>query len=244
MKKLFITLSLVAVSLSMASCEYLKKLEEKLAKGETAEVAEPAGQNVGTTVQVANPNEVRVYSNAYDGFVNVRSQPSAKSAILGRLKNGQDYLVQLGVQGKWIIVQWHNTIGYVNSSVVGYTPWKPVYLGVDGDSLQGAYGLEEGDYLSYYFVFSNGKFAHLECGKYSGDQYYGTWKLEGTDIIFTTKYVPADNYKVYHVGTTERLPVKSNMIGHYARERFSAGDYMYTSFQQTKKLVNKLVSLK
>ena len=241
MKKFFITLSLVAVSLSMASCEYLKKLEEKAAKGETAEVAEPAGQNVGTTVQVENPNEVRVYSNAYDGFVNVRSQPSAKSAILGKLKNGPDYLVQLGVQGKWIIVQWQNTIGYVNKSVVGYTPWKPVYLSVDGDSLQGAYCSEEGDFYSCYYVFSNGKFAHFECGKYEGEEYYGTWKLEGTDIIFTTKYVASDYFGRIHVGETKRLPVKSNMIGDYKREILSAGD---THFQQTKKKVNKLVSLK
>ena len=240
MKKFFITLSLVAMSLSMASCEYLKKLEEKAAKGEVAEVN---GHNEGAVAPVTNPNEVRVYSNAYDGFVNVRSQPSAKSAILGKLKNGPDYLVQLGVQGKWIIVQWHNTIGYVNSSVVGYTPWKPVYLSVDGDSLQGAYGSEEGDYISCYYVFSNGKFAHFECGKYEGEEYYGTWKLEGTDIIFTTKYVASDHFGRIHVGETKSFPVKGDMIGDYTRDRYPAG-YVYTSFQQCKKTVNKLVSLK
>ena len=237
MKKLFITLSLVAVSLSMASCEYLKKLEEKLAKGETAEVAEPAGQNVGTTAQVANPNEVRVYSNAYDGFVNVRSQPSAKSAILGRLKNGQDYLVQLGVQGKWIIVQWHNTIGYVNSSVVGYTPWKPVYLGVDGDWIQGAYEccVSVGDWGLDLLVFSNGKFAIAEGAYYQ--LAYGTWKFEGSDIVITVKK-DLQGYFSYGEERRYSVDVNNSTINGCHKNTY------YSGFATVKKTVNQSVKLK
>ena len=232
MKKLFVTFSLVAVSLSMVSCDALSGLKEKLS-GKDAPVER---------VVKTNPYEVRIYSNAYDGFVNVRAQPSAKSAKLGRLNNGNDYLVKLGVQGKWTIVKWQNGIGYVNSTVVGYTPWKPVYLGVDGDSLQGAYFMDEGgDYFAYYLVFNNGKFAYIQDGKRAGDQYYGTWKLEGTDIIFTTKYKTNECWVDTHVGATERLPVRGNMIGEYKRESL---DDFYSWFQQTKKRVNKLVSLK
>ena len=258
MKKFFITLSLVAVSLSMASCEYLKKLEEKAAKGETAEVN---GHNEGAVAPVTNPNEVRVYSNAYDGFVNVRSQPSAKSAILGKLKNGPDYLVQLGVQGKWIIVQWQNGIGYVNSSVVGYTPWEPVYLGIDGNGIQGVY-VDSDSPWGIYLVFSNGKFAKWRIPRGSSDSriylYYGTWRFEGMDIIFTTKYViERDNDFVgARVGAEVRLPVKSKMMGNHEKqelEEFYGEKYHIlhdhiclseADFAAEKKKVNKLVSLK
>ena len=242
MKKLVLALSIFTLALSLSSCDLLGGLKEKFISDSTPKEQPQEVAETPAPAPTPAPNEVRIYANAYDGFVNIRAQPSAKSAKLGRLNNGNDYLVKLGVQGKWTIVKWQNGIGYVNSTIVGYSPWKPVYLNVDGDSLQGAYGLDEGgDYFGYYLVFNNGKFAHIQDGKRAGDQYYGTWKLEGTDIIFTTKYVASDHFGRIHVGETKRLPVKSNMIGDYVRERFSAGD---TYFQQTKKKVNKLVSLK
>lgn len=241
MKKFFITLSLVAVSLSMASCEYLKKLEEKAAKGEVAEVN---GHNEGAVAPVTNPNEVRVYSNAYDGFVNVRSQPSAKSAILGRLKNGPDYLVQLGVQGKWIIVQWQNGIGYVNKSVVGYTPWKPVYLSVDGDWIQGVYQGGEPyfrEFVDDLWIFSNGKFAYVDNGGGTGEPLaYGTWKFEGKEIVLTTKLVVDDWFE--GVAKEQRLvvDVPNRTVG--GKPKVQPANY--NKFVAEKKQVNKLVSLK
>ena len=98
MKRLLKALLLVAVTLSMASCDSLNKKKSK-------QPEQP----------VSNPYEVRVYSNAYDGFVNVREAPTTKSAILGKLRNGEDYLVQVAVEGNWIAVQWHGMIGYVNT---------------------------------------------------------------------------------------------------------------------------------
>lgn len=213
MKTLFVILSLVAVSLSVVSCEYLKKLEEKAAKGETTKVAEPAGQNVGTTAQVTNPNEVRVYSNAYDGFVNVRAQPSAKSAKLGKLKNGNDYLEKLGVQGKWIKVKWQNTVGYVDSSLVGHTPWKPVTLSIDANSIEGQYSMNHSD----LFIFSNGRYI---CFYNCGDYEYGVWRFEGNEIVYTTKhitsygeYLKANHLCDSYIGRESRGMVDENGIG-------------------------------
>ena len=248
MKKLFITLSLVAVLLSMASCDLLSGIKKQVKPA--ADI--PQEKKV---VQPQEPLEIRIYANAYDGFVNVRAQPSAKSAILGKLKNGDDYLVQLGVEGKWIKVKWQNTVGYVNSSIVGYTPWKPVYLNIDGDSIEGVYGDDSKDEV--YFIFSNGKFAFFHeasaTADFSRELYYGTWKFEGTDIIFTTKYMTewGKRWNASHIGAEVRLPVTSDKIGNYYtrplyKEGYDFGHDGYITkydFLEWRRKVNKQVSL-
>ena len=88
MKKIFTVLLLVAISLSVASCDSLMDLKDKLFGGKEAK------ERVDKTRPT--PYEVRVYSNAYDGFVNVRQAPTLKSTVLGKLKNGEEYLVQAG----------------------------------------------------------------------------------------------------------------------------------------------------
>ena len=88
MKKLVFALSIFTLALSLSSCDLLGGVKEK----EKQEESVP---------QVQAQPEIRIYSNAYDGYVNVRQGPSAKSAKLGKLKNGPDYRVQLGVQGTW-----------------------------------------------------------------------------------------------------------------------------------------------
>ena len=193
MKKIFAILSLVAISLSVVSCDTLSDLKDKFFnrdKKEAGEVARPA-----------NPYEVRVYSNAYDGYVNVRQGPTLKSTVLGKLRNGDEYLVQLGVQGNWIAVNWHGMTGYVNKSVVGSKPWKPVYLDIDGNSFQGWYT----DGYTSYLVFSNGKYAAVH---HYGDLAYGVWLFEGSDVIFKTRSVTDYGRSCsYYVGQEQRFSV-------------------------------------
>ena len=240
MKKLFIALLLVAVSISIA---YAQEEQQQ--------------ESTSTAATVPQSNETYVYANAYDGFVNVRAEPSAKSAILGKLKNGQDRLLQLDVQDSWIKVKWENGIGYVSSSLVGYTPWKPVYLGIDGRGVQGLYIT----YMYAYFVFSNGKFSYWYQAQGSSDTneplYYGTWRFEGMDIVFTTKYLTdrGKGRKESYLGAEVRLPVKSNRIGDYYKvtlDKFDDGEkyyyfghdgYLYErEFVAERKRVNKILS--
>lgn len=61
-------------------------------------------------------NEHYVYSSAYDGYVNIRSSASTKSAILGELHNGGDGATYLGKHGKWYKVNYNGVIGYCHSS--------------------------------------------------------------------------------------------------------------------------------
>jgi hypothetical protein len=250
MKKLVLALSIFMLALSLSSCDLLGGVKEK----EKQENPVP---------QVQAQPEIRIYSNAYDGYVNVRQGPSAKSAKLGKLKNGPDYLVQLGVQGNWTKVKWQNGVGYVNNSVVGYTPWKPVYLGIDGNGIQGVYvGSDDCAWGGVYLVFSNGKFAKWRIPGGSSDTriylYYGTWRFEGMDIIFTTKYVIErdQHLRGARVGAEVRLPVKSKMIGNYEKweleelygeKCYCLDDHLCLSeadFAEEKKKVNKLVKLK
>ena len=247
MKKVFAFLSLVAISLSVVSCDMLNDLKDRFFKKDKVKVEAEA-----EVVKPGNPYEVRVYSNAYDGFANVRQAPTLKSSVLGKLRNGDEYLVQLGVEGNWVLVNWHGMTGYVNKSVVGPTPWKPVYLNVDGNRLEGVYA----DILSGYLVFSNGKYARTS--QY-GETEYGVWKLEGTDIVFITKYLTEYGKIIGEkVGSVSRFRVDVNnktiaswkkcpfmSESEYAcAEDCVANAYTKEAFKEVKKRVNKLVKLK
>ena len=180
MKKLFVTLSFVALLLSMTSCGLSGRSNDKPVRDNASE--EQPQEQVATPEPAPKPNENHIYANAFDGFVNVCAQPSAKSAKLGKLNNGTDYLVKLGVQGKWIKVKWQNTVGYVDSSLVGHTPWKPVTLSVDANQIEGHYSFNHSD----LFVFSNGRFIFFYN---RGPMEYGVWRFEGNQIVLTTQYI-------------------------------------------------------
>ena len=252
MKKVVIVLSLVALSMSLVSCGgLLRKVKDKIRAAKDADVTEV----VEATAEYVDPNEVRIYANGYDGFVNVRRGPSLKSPVLGQLRNGNDYLVQVGIEGKWIAVDFHGVTGYINSLVVGYTPWKPVYLDIDSSWIQGWY------YSGYtsYLIYGHGKYALIQ--QY-GDMEYGVWRLEGTEIVFTAKYVTDygrnNNSRVGDESRFE-VDVPNHTIAGYNRmtlypdsyykqfddEAFS-GEMVFSKedFQSYKKLVNTYVNWK
>lgn len=219
MKRLLKALLLVAVTLSMASCDSSKG--KKASKSE-----EPAYKAY----------EVRVYSNAYDGFVNVREAPTTKSAILGKLRNGEDYLVQVAVEGNWIAVQWHGMIGYVNKSMVGNNPWNPVYHEVSADEIAGWYYFDSDDVL----IFNNGKFARVGGSEYGYVEYeYGTWKFEGTEIVLKTKFVTeaGRGWGGHHVGRELRYAVSAKWKSMSAGKR--TWDYDKVYFRECKKFANQ-----
>lgn len=64
----------------------------------------------------------RVYSNAYDGFVNIRQAPEGKAPILGVLKNGPEGAILLGTEGEWKKVDCNGIVGYVYEKYVQDTP--------------------------------------------------------------------------------------------------------------------------
>ncbi len=258
MKRLAMALLLAVVVLSMASCNGSGKKSSQPAQQEQPAQPEQQAQPQQPEQQVAqeqhsqSPSEVRVYANAYDGFVNIRKSPTTKSPTLGRFKNGNDYVVVLGIQDNWYAVSWHGVVGYVHKNMVGYTPWKPVFLDVTAEDIAGWYNLG----YSSLLIFANGKYANIH--QY-GDMEYGLWKFEGTEIVLTTKHVTeygksfdcrvgnevrygVDNHKkAVVVGQKQVLHPKS----YYDQfdEEYFGGEMVFSkeSFRESLKTVNKYV---
>lgn len=65
---------------------------------------------------------VMVYSNAYDGFLNVREQPDTKAPIIGKILNGPLGAVKMGEIGGWTIVKIGDSIGYASSRYLQTEP--------------------------------------------------------------------------------------------------------------------------
>ena len=65
---------------------------------------------------------IRVYSNAYDGFVNIRQTPQSKAPIVGVLHNGPEGAVLLGTEGEWKKIDCNGIVGYVYEKYVQDTP--------------------------------------------------------------------------------------------------------------------------
>ena len=70
----------------------------------------------------AQDSRPHVYSNAYDGFVNIRQAPESKSPILGVLKNGPEGAILLGTEGEWKKIDCNGIVGYVYEEYVQDSP--------------------------------------------------------------------------------------------------------------------------
>ena len=118
-----------------------------------------------------------VYSNSYDGYLNVRAQPSSKSQVVGTLHNGPDGAELLGVEGKWTKVRVNGTEGYVWSANIQSTPTEPVHI--NASAVVGDWVWSNGSRINEYTIKDNGKFEYMT----SGDEGNGTWYLSGSNLI-------------------------------------------------------------
>lgn len=145
--------------------------------------------------EAANEADVpMVYSNCYDGYLNVRAEPTSKSQILGRLTNGQGAEL-LGVEGNWCRVRVNGVVGYVSNSYIQSTPTDPVYI--DASVVVGRWEMDYGPSNAYDIlkIESNGKFVRNFYEMGVGDTISGTWRLsynkivlrysDGTTVAFT-----------------------------------------------------------
>lgn len=64
----------------------------------------------------------KVYSNAYDGFVNIRQAPESNAPVLGVLQNGPEGAILLGHEGEWVKIDCNGIEGYVYGKYVQNTP--------------------------------------------------------------------------------------------------------------------------
>lgn len=61
-------------------------------------------------------DDLYVYSNANDGFLNIRKSPSTNATIIGEIVNGGEGAQFIERSGKWIKVRFHGKVGYVHGS--------------------------------------------------------------------------------------------------------------------------------
>lgn len=138
-----------------------------------------------------------VYSNMYDGYLNVRAEPSTKSQVLGTLRNGPEGAELLGVEGKWTKVRVNGIEGYVWSAYLQSEPSEPVFI--SASAVVGEWmWVDEGLHINYYDIQDNGKF---NCGGYIIGEKEGTWYLSRYEIVLK-----------YSDGTVISCPVKGNVL--------------------------------
>ena len=177
MKKTFL---FAATMLFAVSCVQVVVPAEK-----GAEAEEATAEAVEAVEEVAEVP--KVYSNAYDGYLNVRAEPSTKAQILGRLNNGPEGAELLGVDGKWTKVRVNGVEGYVSSAYVQSTPTQPVYLDANAILGEWIYDFQNSDgdgYCIYSFTFrSNGTCYVLGMGEDNANAY--KWRIVGNSIYVT-----------------------------------------------------------
>lgn len=173
---------LVGVALvAVASCGNKGKKSEAVAHQEVVEEV------------VEDPSVVKLYSIAYDGYTNVRQSASSKSKVLGKLRNGKEYVVFVGEDGNWIKVEYNGQVGYVYNDQVGKTPAEPVTVDVDASWIDGCWVDEEKRYEGghlYYLTYSNGRFTEYhEYESEYGVLCHGKWRFEGDELVLIPVYV-------------------------------------------------------
>lgn len=154
-----------------------------------SEMVEPVGEV---------PNQPKVYSNAYDGFLNIRASASAKSNKIGELKNGPEGALVLSVEGKWTKVDLNGVVGFVNNAYVQSTPTEPAYI--MPESVIGTWTNQEVAYSHYddLIIFDNGTYTTYCDGFMEGSiTSVGKWKLVRKDIVLTQYYDIVNEKKTF-----------------------------------------------
>lgn len=152
-----------------------------------------------------------VYADSYDGFLNIRATPSSKGTIIGKFRNGPQGAVKLGVSGNWMEIEYDGIVGYVAKSYVSTTPTKEVTVDIDTKWLMGPWYPSHKEYA--YLLFNNGTYTvQYEYGALA----YGTYRLEGNEIIFNATVVMSGRYDI---GSYERhrIIVSPKRIGHLTK---------------------------
>ena len=167
MKKtlLFAATMLLAVSVASAT--------------ESAEVTNEVNNSIEAAAALP-----KVYSNCYDGYLNVRQAPTTQSQIVGKLKNGSEGAELLGVEGSWSKVRVNGVVGYVASKYLQSTPTEAVY--VDASAFIGVWARVHMGGGTSYTIKSNGKFTKYTTFTMEGTSsatYSGSWYLAGYKLI-------------------------------------------------------------
>lgn len=154
--------------------EVLEAKYEALVKAQIDKLYEDEESHKGAKAKKGSSN--MVYSNCYDGYLNVRAQPSTNAEIVCKMSNGSEGAELLSNEGKWSLVRINGIVGYAWSAHLQSTPTDPVYI--SAAEVVGDWGGNES--YSLLKVNKNGKFAH----QFDGDVLEeGSWHLSRSKLV-------------------------------------------------------------
>ena len=161
MKRVFLFAATMLLAVSVASAT------------ESAEVTNEVNDSIEAAAALP-----KVYSNCYDGYLNVRQAPTTQSQIVGKLKNGSEGAELLGVEGSWSKVRVNGVVGYVASKYLQSTATDPVYI--DASAVVGEWVWTNMSGGAIYTIKSNGKFTFENT---SGTTRNGSWYLSYDKLV-------------------------------------------------------------
>lgn len=153
-----------------------------------------------------------VFSNAFDGFLNIRESPNANSFKVGELKNGPKGATMINYGAKWSLVSHNGVEGYVKTEYLQTTPTKPALL--NPEDVIGVWG--EPDHSEDILVFDNGTYAIYTANFCEGAiTNVGTWRIEEKNLILTEHYDFLANFgycDIFSPAWGKGKGIKSNKI--------------------------------
>ena len=134
-----------------------------------------------------------VFSNGYDGFLNIRVAPNYKSKKIGEFKNGPKGANMIEYGAKWSKIEYQGVEGYVKTEYLQTTPTQPA--NVRPEAVVGSWYYrpegwghiaiiieEKGIYHIYNDNFCEGAVVSV-----------GTWSIVGDNIELNEQYDLAQN---------------------------------------------------
>ena len=169
---------------------------------------EPAAEEV-KNVEETQKELYRVYSCAYDGFVNMREQPSFSADKCGVFKNGPEGAALLEDLEDWLKIRLDDgLIGYVPAKFVQDDPTVEYTGNVTVDWIEGCWSSDSGFRL---MVFKNGtwEYGYEEincCGRYI---------MQNNQIKFTTLWKSSPDISSFN--EILEIDESSDKLGSYSR---------------------------
>ena len=160
--------------------EQVEELIEVMEDMEDVGILDEVGSAIyGPEVEATNETDVpMVYSNSYDGYLNVRAGASTTSQVLGILRNGEAAEL-LSIEGKWTKVCVNGIEGYIWSADTQSYPSDPVYI--DASAVVGEWAwCDENAHFDSCTIESKGDFY---MSGYLSMEASGKWHLSGHNII-------------------------------------------------------------
>lgn len=154
-------------------------------------------------------NARRIYSCAFDGFLNIRKDASTSAEKVGKFNNGPVGAILLEELGEWIKIDVSGVVGYVQSKYVQDSPTIAYTGKADVNWIEGIWS--DGNYLLW--IYNNGTY---EWG-YDYPTTHGKYIMQNNAIKFIPTWVDPG---LYVFDETLEINMSTDMLGEFRRVSF------------------------